>query len=386
MINTKKTRSLIEHFYAITTVISQIITSLLRIYFGRILRFLAIPYCFTFLVNWEECNKSKIIVLYDLLYIFIKHKRFPDNYSLCRLWEKPRNYWKYYYGSNYDVYQKRALNFKIQPDKYKIIFDDKEVAQMCCDAAGIPLPKFYGSIDICDDYKKMLYNIASLSNEIIVKPVLGSGGKGIVKVVKVGGEIIVYDKCICTPLCDFTLKSRSIVQEYLVQNKILSKMSQAFSTVRVVTLIKSDHTVLIVGAFIRFGRNGSYVDNLSSGGLAVGVEISSGKLKKWGSDNTSKVYSSHPDNGELFDGFEVPRWNEVLELAVKTQQYFSFYRLLGLDIGITSEGVVLIEINPSHDNNSLEQTFGPILLNTEILREFHNNGLLINDAQKSLMH
>ena len=60
----------------------------------RILRFIALPYCYFFLVNWKECTASRLQVLKDLLYIFFKLKYYPDNYSPCRFWEKDRKEWK----------------------------------------------------------------------------------------------------------------------------------------------------------------------------------------------------------------------------------------------------------------------------------------------------
>ena len=54
------------------------------------------------MVNWDECDRNKILVCYDHLYIFFALKYFPDNYTSCRLWEKPRSEWKYYYGRGYD--------------------------------------------------------------------------------------------------------------------------------------------------------------------------------------------------------------------------------------------------------------------------------------------
>ena len=86
-------------------------------YVRRFLRFLALPYCFS-KVNWKECTKTKTQVAFDFLYIFFRLKYFPDNYSPCRLWEKNRAEWAYYYGSNYDPYQRRQLRKVVQPAAY----------------------------------------------------------------------------------------------------------------------------------------------------------------------------------------------------------------------------------------------------------------------------
>ena len=88
----------------------------------RVIRFLALPYCFFKMIDWKECQISKYQVLRDLLYIFFRLKYFPDNYSLCRLWEKERTQWAYYYGSIYDAYQRSQLRCSVGKKKYEELF------------------------------------------------------------------------------------------------------------------------------------------------------------------------------------------------------------------------------------------------------------------------
>ena len=86
-------------------------------YRRRLVRFLALPYCYLRLVDWRQCRASRVRVLLDLLYIFFRLKYFPGNYSPCRLWEKERRQWVRYYGSGYDAYQRARLQREVRVDR-----------------------------------------------------------------------------------------------------------------------------------------------------------------------------------------------------------------------------------------------------------------------------
>jgi len=351
---------------------------LLTPYVRRLLRFVALPYCYICLINWNECNKSKIGVVYDLLYIFFRLKYYPFNYSLCRLWEKPKHEWKYYYGSNYEPYQRARLLKEVQRKEYAIIFDDKEICYQICKSYYLPLPKQYGCIDTSDDYRNRIVSIleSNPNDTLIIKPVRGAGGKDIVLANKQEGAITIRDGLETYGLNEYELKNRSVVQKYLKQHQSLQKISSTFNTIRVVTMLTKASDFLLVGAFIRFGVASSYVDNLCSGGIAVGVDVASGKLFNVAYDFNSQNYACHPTSGIYFSEITIPLWGDIVSLAEKTQSCFKYYKLLGLDIGVTEDGPVLIEINPAHDNIALEQNSGPILKNAAVLKAYREYDLL----------
>ncbi len=115
-------------------------------HFRQFLRFLALPDCYFFLVNLQECTASRFQVAMDFTYIFFILRNFPDNYSTCRLYESKRKEWTYYYGSNYNPYQRGKLIRTVQPQEYQIVFEDKEVCQKLCEGHGIKVPRSPGII------------------------------------------------------------------------------------------------------------------------------------------------------------------------------------------------------------------------------------------------
>lgn len=353
-------------------------------YIRRFFRFLALPYCFS-KVNWSECSKSKSQVAFDFIYIFFRLKYYPDNYSPCRLWEKSRSEWQFYYGSNYDPYQRRQLRKYVQPRIYEIVFQDKVISEMLCMSKNIPSPEI---IKIVNEGESLEHVALELSiqklNNLIFKPRSGKGGGGITCTQFEDGEVNAVQKGSLVPLGGVRAESELIVQEFIAQHEAMSIISRSTNTIRAVTIRNKNGEILIIGTYARFGVGSSKVDNLSQGGICVSVGVESGKLSDTGFDRLSQKFKQHPTSGVLFQGYQIPQWEKVIGLAKRVQSSFEFYPLLGMDIAITTEGPVVIEINSGYDNVDLEQARGPILKNPEVYKVFKEYDLLINKYQKNL--
>jgi hypothetical protein len=350
-------------------------------------RFLALPYCYFKYVNWDECQASRLQVIKDFLYIFFKLKYFPDNYSPCRLWEKDRKEWFFYYGSSYHPYQRAALRKEVQRIEYVFLFDNKELSELVCRGMAVPLPEYYGVISPEIDYRNKIRE-AVFSNElkkVIIKPVMGQGGKGIFLAYNNGESIRVKCGKKDVDLSEWHLTERSIMQEVVIQNEKIANISpSSVNTIRVVSLYTKSGDVIIIGAYMRFGIDDSFIDNVSAGGIEVGVDLKVGKLKKISCDKEGKQYTEHPTTRICFEGIQIPYWKRVIQLSKNIQKACSFFKLLGMDIAVLHDGPVLIELNPNPDIIMLEQVEGPLLKNKKTYREFAQYNLLINKFQKNL--
>lgn len=334
------------------------------------------------MVRWQECDKSKWQVSLDLLFIFFRLKYFPDNYSLCRLWEKDRSVWRFYYGSIYDAYQRERLSKNVQKPEYHILFDDKYVCYQLCKAADIPVPYQYGKVEHTDECRALLEDILAEEpdKKVILKPLRSERGEGIALAYAMDGCIVVRVAQQELELREYSLIGPSVAQEYVAQHPDLAVVAPSTNTVRVVTMLTPARTVLFVGALMRFGVGDAFLDNSSLGGVAVGVDMELGTLKDVGFDFQSRTHTCHPTSGIVFNNFEIPDWKAVVDLCRRVQLEFDFYKLLGLDILMTSSGPILIEINSAHDNVGLEQACGPILANNDVLQNFRDYSLLINGS------
>lgn len=222
--------------------------------------------------------------------------------------------------------------------------------------------------------------------KFIIKPIKGRGGGGIVLARKDGNEILIQLQNKIMTLNEFNLLEESLIQEAVVQDKKMSVFSpNSVNTVRVITMYTNTGSVIILGASFRSGVGESYVDNWSAGGVSVGIDVETGKLKKFGYDKNSIKYPKHPTSMVKFENFVVPEWAAISDLAKTVQMAFPFYKLLGLDIALREPGEpVLIEINRAPDLLGLEQKFGPLLKIERNLRTFGEYDLLINKYQREL--
>lgn len=357
-------------------------------YCRRLIRFVALPYCYFFLIDWPACRVGRFQVAIDLLYIFFKLKYFPDNYSPCRLWETDKEKWCQYYGSMYDPYQRSRLRKEVQPKEYLILFNNKRVCYLLCKSLEVPVPQEFGLFAPKGNYKQVLRDILKNQPELklILKPNLGRGGHGISIAYNKDGDIYVEDGIGKNLLDDFSLSVPSVVQTYIRQHDSLYKISTSANTVRIITLLtKNNNDVLIVGAYMRFGIGNAFIDNLCEGGIAAGVNIDKGSLMEFAYDLNGNSYTKHPTSGQVFKGFQVPFWQELIVLVKRIQREFSFYKMLGHDVVITESGPIIIEINDSPDNVAMEMICGPILANNKIRVEFNDYNLLINKPSKNLV-
>ncbi len=359
------------------------------VFVRSVLRFLALPYCFIFLVNWKECRRSPFGVLVDFVHLFFRLKCYPDNYSPCRLHEKPRQSWSYYYGSTYNPHPRKRLRRQVQRYDYQVIFNDKAVSELICRGVGLRLPRYFGDLEPSGPYQQQInaiFNDNEGLNKIIMKPILGHAGRGIDVAYRTESGILVKKRTSIVPLKEYELPGPVVVQEYIQQHsKIAAISASSVNTIRLVTMWTSSGEVILVSASMRFGVGNAHVDNWSSGGIAVGVDHHSGRLMEFAFDKNGNRFKQHPDSKLAFVGFELPYWQEIVEIAATLQRAANFYRLIGVDVAITGDGPILIEMNANPDIVFQEQTAGPLLRDPRVLRAFSDYGLLYNGAQRRLV-
>lgn len=139
-----------------------------------------------------------------------------------------------------------------------------------------------------------------------------------------------------------------IIQERIIQHPELNRLcSTAVNTIRLVTLITPDEEIIAVRAGLRIGREGSCVDNCAKGGIFVGIDMNTGKLMKKGiiKPPHGKIVYQHPDNGVVFEGFEIPFFKEAVEMAKELHSKLYRIHSVGWDIAITLDGPTFIEGN-----------------------------------------
>jgi hypothetical protein len=327
-------------------------------------------------------------VALDLLELFFRYKTFPDHYGQCRLWEVEKSQWKYYYGHIFQTYQ-RLLLTKVQPREYDILFCDKAVCELLCKGIGVrDLPHTYGSISPDQDYKEGIkswfekYDVDSL----FIKPLKGGRGLGIVLAKKINNHLFIQSTSKLTPLQDFHLSKISIVQEVIKQDSRMSAFSSSsVNTIRIVTMYTKKESVIILAAIMLCGVGESYISNWAAGGINIGIDRETGRLQKFGYDKKGTRYREHPTSRVTFEGFIIPQWQRIIDLAIKIQKALPCYRILGIDVALQESGEpILIEVNENPGFIPLEQSCGPLLRVEQNCKAFGEYDLFYNRHQKEL--
>ena len=353
----------------------------------QVLRFLGLPYCYFFLVNWKKCPVSRVQVAWDFLYIFFILRYFPDNYSSCQLFNRPRAEWGQFYGSSYHPFQRAKLHVEVQPHEYQVLFEDKEVCNVLCYGSKIPVPLLVGVLTPGRPFFDQIQEMTAPFDQIklIAKPVSGSSGSGIFVVEKQDREITFEKLGKKISALDITIKERTLVQKFISQHTDLNTIfSGSLNTLRVLTLLDKNFQPHILSALLRCGVGKASIDNWSAGGLAIGVNLNTGKLKQKAFNKNGDWWEKHPDTNVIFHDFQLPNWPNLLEFSAKVQTSFPFHPMLGLDIAITDKEFLIVEINAFPDLIMQEQASGPLFESYENWRLFRDYDLFVNKHQRAL--
>lgn len=149
---------------------------------------------------------------------------------------------------------------------------------------------------------------------------------------------------------DFMLQNNyDLQEEFICQHSFLMSLSpSAVNTIRIFTQLDAQDNVNILGCRLRISLN-SHVDNMAAGNLAAAIDEISGVVNGLGyySDITKPPEEFHPVTNIRIPGFQIPFWNDALQLAKDAALFHKENRSIGWDIAISQDGPTLIEGN--HD-------------------------------------
>ena len=121
--------------------------------------------------------------------------------------------------------------------------------------------------------------------------------------------------------------------------------------------------VELLSVILRTSAGQFPIDNFKSGGIVIGVNIQTGRLKKHGfmSPEHGTIISEHPLTGVAFHDFEIPYWPQVKALVVKAQKAFHYLKSIAWDIAISPDGPILVEGNIEWGTAGIQAANGGLL-------------------------
>lgn len=184
------------------------------------------------------------------------------------------------------------------------------------------------------------------TERVIYKPLDGNRGRG-VEAFNLNPDTIreVYDVLAEYPA--------GVVEQYVVQHPDMLKLCpSSVNTIRVVTFSSNSKPVTpdggsmdIAYCSLRIGGGNSIVDNFHSGGMTCHIDMQTGRLITDAADMECNVFTHHPVTGVKFMGFQIPCFQEVLNMVTEAITKNKLEGYLGWDIAIAEDGPILIEVN-----------------------------------------
>ena len=195
------------------------------------------------------------------------------------------------------------------------------------------------SIERTADYKRFLRFIKK--HPVFVRKSVGMGrGKGVSKVDSRGKD----KKALFESLIKM---GKQILEELVVQSPEMAKFNPtSVNTVRCPTF-RTVRGIELAPCRFRIGQGGSFVDNAGSGGILAGIDPKTGIVFTSGRDEYCNEYITHPQTGLRFEGFQVPKWEELIAVVTEMHELFPNMGYISWDMALTDKGWVLIEANGS---------------------------------------
>lgn len=263
---------------------------------------------------------------------------------------------------------------RINPESWSPTLADKGIFYRLCQAHGIPIPDLYAiyfrrtpgycpkGTPLYDLQQWGRFIATSLPSEFVVKPCGSYRGTGVLGYEKKGDdEFLATDGVTRSSLqiVDSMRSSRDadrfVIQQRLRSCRALRDLSgnSNLQTLRLTTFVDRDGKCRILFSHLKLmTRDGVFTDNVGDGdnGTLVNVvcpktgTIAKAFFKTLDGSGDQPV-SHHPVTHRELIGLPVPCWDEACELVRRAANVFLPVRSVGWDVGITDDGVRIIEGN-----------------------------------------
>jgi hypothetical protein len=137
-----------------------------------------------------------------------------------------------------------------------------------------------------------------------------------------------------------------LVESVIQQHPSLSELNAtSVNTIRI-WVRQSRQGIKVKSGLLKIGGPQNLTDYTRTGGLGVPIDIRTGALGKpvFRPPTENAPEDSRFDSRTL-DGFAIPFWNDAMLLAKQCLTVFPKHNLAGMDIAITKDGPLVVEIN-----------------------------------------
>lgn len=144
---------------------------------------------------------------------------------------------------------------------------------------------------------------------------------------------------------DNAIEHRIFLEEVVKQHADLNKLcDKSVNTMRIMTF--NDHgKPRIIWMGLRVGNGINSIDNFHAKGMAVNIDINTGKLIGKAIDKDLNEYEEHPVSHIKYNDFQIPCFEEAKKLVLEASLKSDKILVVGWDVAISEKGPVIIEGN-----------------------------------------
>jgi hypothetical protein len=254
------------------------------------------------------------------------------------------------------------ITYKCCDQHYQAITEDKWLSYNFLDRFGIRTPEtiavidqslrsFGSDIKITSASELRAFLEARNFYPIFAKPNIGIGSYGVFIISEIGDDSVYLEQSDPTTFDDLfenVIGSRTyLLQKFIKNHPVIEAFSPYVATVRLVNLVRPD-SVVTPFAVLKIPSSTSIADNYwREDNLIADVDVKSGVIRRAirGKGVNLEEIIKHPETGENLVGQVLPDWQEVIRVNEFSAQLFSPLRYQSLDIALSSEGPVVVEVN-----------------------------------------
>lgn len=329
------------------------------------------------LILKDPDRKSLFRISYECIYLLFIYKELPVHYFSRLMFKKGINNIR-------DYLPNKFLGEKVTPrfndKKVKEVLDNKLFFDLFYRQFNINLPTILmynhnrmfvianksvivGSVQEFIEVLELVFVNNTLCDSIIIKKTCASSGGS--NIYKLFHKQLQSDPQTINEIYQIVIRSEFLFQDCVTQHPEMNKLSySSLNTLRMDTFIDREGKIYVISGMVRMSTTDTFVDNISSGGCFVAIDIDSGKLKKYGYTTSGpEVLLQHPVTKSVFENFSIPYFSEAKELVIKTASLMPALRLVGWDVAISEDGPIIIEGNSDYEIRGSDFAYGGYLAN-----------------------
>ena len=207
--------------------------------------------------------------------------------------------------------------------------------------------------------------------EFVVKPVGGSCAFGVEKLSL--KDYSGKDELFCA-LMQIMERSKDLSRLEQVKSLVLEELIEqaeelaafhpsSINAIRLITIRNGDQ-VSFFYPWIKFGASGSFIASAAIDGFDAGIDPATGVIITDGFKESGESVECHPDSGIRFKGYQIPKWDELLNFARELALKLPTFRYVGWDVVLTPNGWCVME------GNHAGQMMGQMIYQKGLRREF----------------